>query len=129
GQMIGDGAGLEGIEIRRALPGDLAPVGAEAEERWRPLGQQWPQGLFGEDDASTGIFQQIAEAVLGIRGVERNVGSASLQDAEDGENQLRGPLQEDTGPNLRPDALFLQETGQLIGPPAEVPESDDPALV
>ncbi len=91
-------------------------------QRDEPLrGQLRKQCTRGDEHTRARILQHGGEALAGVRGVERDVGAAGLENGDEGDNQLQRALQRDGHTRVGGDAQATQVPGQLIGARVELP--------
>ena len=69
----------------------------------------------GEQHRHLGIFDHQREAVLGIGGIEGNVGSAGFQDSEQADDESFRAAHGDADQRVGLDAEALQMAGKAIG--------------
>ena len=68
-----------------------------------------------EGQGEVGVRRDVVDAGRGIVGIERHIGRAGLQRAEDGRHEVDPPRQGDPDPVPRPDALVLEPGGEGVG--------------
>ena len=76
--------------------------------------QSTKRGL-GNHQASTSVIQHEGDALWGIGGIERQVGAAGFEDAEQPDHHLQRALDAQADDRLRPNAEALQVMRKLIG--------------
>jgi len=88
---------------RHALPGDLQP-------------QVLRQAFLGEQERRPRVVQDGRQPPAGDGRVERHIGAARLEHAEDGHDHLRRPLERQRDQALRSDAQAPQVLRQPVCP-------------
>ncbi len=84
-------------------------------------GQLREQLARGEEHRGACVLQHGGEALAGVRGVQRHVGAAGLEDGDEGDNQLQRALQGDGHARVGGDAQAAQVVCELVGPLIELP--------
>ncbi len=113
---------------RRAV---LLPV-SFSEDRMRLRGERrQPRQEAGLGDHETGVRvgEQEGEALVRIGRVQREVGRSRTEDPQEGRDQARRPLQEDSDRRLRPGAQLPQAGREAGGIPAEILVGPDLVLM
>ncbi len=105
--------GQRGRVIGR-LPGDLVPVAIEA-ERPRMRRQAFGQRSLGQQHRRGGIGQHPGQPLGRVVGVERHVGGAGLEDAEDADGEVEAALDAQRDQAVGPHAEAAQVVGELVG--------------
>ncbi len=77
--------------------------------------------VAGQEDRPPGVLEHRGEARAGVVGVERQVGAARLEHAQDGDQRRAAARQQEGDGHLRADAQAHQRMGQPIGTPVELP--------
>ena len=91
------------------------PVGVQAYD-WPLAPQQVSRNRgFADDDRGRRIIDHEAQALRWIGRIERHVGAAALQHAQQRDDRRRGALQADPHAHLRADALPAQVPSQPVG--------------
>ena len=111
---------------RVGLGGDLGPVRVEPDQLPRDLRHPGREVSLGEDHRRPGVPQQEAKAVGRGRAVERHVGAAGFQDAEDAHDHLQRPLDEEGNRRLYAHPGAAQEPRELVGPLIQGPVGERP---
>ncbi len=104
------------------------PIAVQAQNP-RIVRQFARQGRLGQHQGRFGLFQDVSDARLGIFRVQRHVGAAGLEDAEDGQRQVGAAAAVQPHRHFRSDAQGLQMAGQLIGAFVQFPIGDAPSAV
>ncbi len=73
----------------------------------------------GEDEGGAAAAEDVAQALLGLAGVERDVGAARLEHGEHRHHHVGGAFQEQPHPGLGGHPAFGQGAGQTVGAPVE----------
>src|SRR4051812_48785721 len=68
-----------------------------------------------QKDLEFGVLDREGQVLVGIVRVERHVGTAGLEDAEQSDNHLKGPLDADPDARFRSDPERTKMMGQSIG--------------
>lgn len=104
--------------VRRGRGGqgvDVLPVLVEADDLAVVVREERPQRLLGQEQACARVGQDVPQPLDGVLGVEGHVGGAGPQDAEQGCDHLRRPLDAQAHERAGPDAAQPQIRGQLAG--------------
>ena len=76
----------------RGIRGDRRPVGIEPHDAGAVRGQSINQRRLGDDHRRAGVLQHVGEALGRVVGIERHVGAAGLEDAEQPDQHLERAL-------------------------------------
>jgi hypothetical protein len=76
--------------------------------------------MVGEHDFHAGVREHVRQALVGIRGIERQVRRAGLEDAEDADHRVGRAVDADPHQPLRSGAHRAQVMRELVGPPFEL---------
>ena len=106
-----EGEGRCGGGLRR----DRGPVGVEAHDAGAMRGQPLDERGLGQQQRRARIFEHEAEALGRVVRVERQIGAAGLEDAEQRDDHLQRALDAQPHHDLGPDAERAQVMRQLIG--------------
>jgi hypothetical protein len=71
---------------------------------------------LGDEQRHLRILKHKGQTFLGIGGVERHIGAAGFEDAQQPDQQIQGSLDTHPHPHIRPDAQPTQVLRELIGP-------------
>jgi hypothetical protein len=120
---VDDIRGVAGVEVERwrgcGLSCDRRPVGVEPHAgdagRAGLRRQLVEQRRLADQHGAAGIGQHEAEPFAGVMRIERQVGAAGLEDAEQADHHLRRALHQQPHHGLRPDAEALQMVRQAVG--------------
>ncbi len=83
------------------------------------------QPLLGEEDGSRAVQEGEVEALGGPGRVQRDVATAGLHDAEQGDDHVDGALETEGHGDVGTDAQRAQVPGQLVGARVELVEGED----
>ena len=118
---VGEGLGRgRRRRVRGALAREVGPGPVEEHRRDGGRGQAREQGRLGEEHRDLGVVQHEGQPVLRVGRIERHVRPAGLEDAQEPDDHLQGPLQAEADQRVGPDAPRPQIVGQLVGPLVEV---------
>ncbi len=101
-------AGGDGGGFRRGERGRPRHVHPRSRERLQPPLQRRVR----HQRARAGVLQHEEEALVGVAGVQREVGGAGPEDAEDADDGVRAPLQEEPHAVVGADALRPEPPGE-----------------
>ncbi len=111
------GGGLErGAGV--ALGGERAGVGVEAHQGHGR--ESVGQGRVGDDDGGAGLAEDLREARRGVRGIERQVRAAGLEDAEERDHEIRAALAAEAHHRVGDHAQAAQVVGEPVGAHVEL---------
>ena len=94
---------------------DLRSVGIEAEQAGAVGGEPIDQRRMGDQQAGAGIREHEGKALGWILGIERQIGAAGLEDAEQPHHHLERALDAQTHDGLGADPEPAQMMRQLVG--------------
>ena len=113
-ERIGGGAALGLVERRVGLRGDLAARAVEHDDR--KLGREAVgEALVRDRQQRVGIFQNIGEPVGGVVGVDRHIGRARLDEAEQRHIAIEAAVEQRRDTVAGIDAEFAEQTRHLVG--------------
>ncbi len=101
------------------MPGRHRPVAVHAKQLGGTVRQALEQALLADQYARMRVLQHIRQPGARIGRVQRHVGAAGLQDAQQRDNQVERTLQAHADQGFRGDADAAQMAGQLIGAPIQ----------
>ena len=78
------------------------------------------QRRIGDQQQRSGIVQHIRQSFTGIVAIERDVGTASLEDSQDGNQELLATWQHNGNEQIRSDARLTESRGQQVGTAVEL---------
>ena len=93
---------------------DAGAVGVEVDDAGAVLGQALAQRSLGNEDRRSGVGEHEGEALWRIVGVERQVGGAGLEDAEERDHHVERALDAEPDDGLRSGAERAQVVGELV---------------
>ena len=102
------------------MPTDEPPVGVEPEEARTVLRQSIEEPRLGEQHGHARVLHHEGEPVFRIRRIERQVGAARLQDAEQPDDHVERALGEDADEDVGADACGDEIVRELIRAPVEL---------
>ncbi len=112
--------------------GNGGPIGVEADDVGGVGGQSFQQFLLGEQDWRLRVFEHKGQALGWVRRVERHVGPARFENAQNADYHLQRAFDADAHRRLQLHAQHLQVMGNLVRPPIQfeireclLPGSDD----
>ena len=108
------------VEIAVVVVGDLRPVRVEGDDLRLPRRELRDQVLLRQEHRHPGVGQHEREPLAGIGGVERDVGAAGLENAEERDHHLEAPLDADADQPVGPDAALEQMARQPVRPAVEL---------
>ena len=101
--------------VRPTVGPDCIPVGVQTNHVCYRLRHGPPQARLSQKHWSLGILDHEDQPFLRIRRIERHVGAAGLENAQDPNHHLQAALHVNPDPRLRPDSKRSQVVCQLIG--------------
>ena len=118
--QVGRRGCAEGVFLR--LLADRGCLGVQADDAAirGQGGQPRQQRLLGEQQGSGGVFQHEGQTLPRIGGVQRQVGCASFEDAQDGHDHGQRAFQADGDDRFWANAELLEVVRQLIGAPVQL---------
>ncbi len=117
GEVVGGGAGdRSGLGLRR----DEARVDVEQHELLRAGGQLVGDVLRRDEHGSGAVTEHEGETLDGVRRIERDPGSASLEDGEDGDDEVQRALKAERDGDLGPDSERAQVVREAVGASVEL---------
>ena len=117
GQVARDG---ERLGVRRVLSGDRRRRGVQRQHAPPGPRHQLAQRAVGHQDREAGVGGEKGEPLRGVDRIERHVGAAGLEDAEERRDHRRGPLVEQADAGFRPHPETPEVPGQLVRPRVEL---------
>src|SRR4029434_7352532 len=108
GQVVGP---RPAFRIPALFSTDLLPLRVEANPAGRVRGQILAEPFLSEDQLYSGIREDVAEAVLRVGRIKRQISAARLEDREQGDHQLSRPLEIAPEHPLRTDAPHTHGAG------------------
>ncbi len=139
--LDGDGLGLAGrsgreedvrevarrdaaLDAGGALGGERGGVAVEADEGDAAGGEGGREEVVRDDDAGARALEQLGEALRGVRGVEREVGAAGLEDAEQADHEVDRSGGAEADDRLGADPAGAEVVRELVGAAVERAEGD-----
>jgi hypothetical protein len=112
-----------GVIDGRARFGSMLWLGGDAmaspsRARWwdpQGVGSSSRTAILGEEQDDARVLEHQLQAILRIGWVERHIGPAGLEDAQDGEDHRWRAVHRDAHPMLRADPEAAEVVGELIG--------------
>ncbi len=121
GDALGDGLADGG---RHHVHGRFAQ-GARVEDGYALGAGEGGRVAVGEDESGAAAAEDVAQALLGVGGVQRHVRAARLQHGQHGEDQVGGAVHQQAHPALGHDPPGGQGAGQPLAAPVEFGVAED----
>ena len=86
-------------------------------------GEQGDEALGGDHQADRRVPRRVGQTLRRVVRIERQIGRARLEHAEDRHQQVGRALEQDGDRGLRSDAATRQPAGEGVGPVAQLPEA------
>ena len=118
-EILRTGAALRISVLSRAISAasvSRRTIAASCPRQGRGAARSWP-----DDHRDTRVLEQYSESIRRIRGIERQVRAARLQDPEDADDQVERAFDAKADEDVWPDAEALQPVGQLVGARVQLP--------
>ena len=125
GQVFGRGAGRR---VVGAVLGDGGPVAIEADDAGLRRGRLGRAGAAGSAARAGRVLDVEGQAVGGEVGVERHVGGAGLEDAQQAHQHVQRTLDAQADQHVRSHAQGLQMLGELVGAGVQLAVGEPAAL-
>ncbi len=106
-------------QVRVRLFGDPTPVAVQCDHTGLGPGQNALEPLLRQQHPGRGISQHVGQPVLRIGRVQRHIGAAGLQDAQQTHHHLQAALGADRDQNIGAHARTAQVVRQAVGPGVE----------
>ena len=102
-----------------ALPGDGIPIGVQLHHHRRPERQHLLDAAMSQQNLHPAVFHHVGQPVRRKRGVQRHVGAAGFQYAQNAHHHLQRALEAESHQHIRANPQPPQVAGQMSGAAVE----------